>query len=255
MNNRQDVLGIIANIALVVLLFCFIVAGLNIIGIYSLPAPVEKLLGTYDDRRNTNDVDDNILYNSVSFDEGQKTFEKVSIGYEDARIMLESLEAVSDYSQSLEVNRYNGPKKRSELLNISYSGGLYTVDFCNVDGSIIKRVSEDIDYVTITEYNDESSDTVRVEKGNFNINEECGFILTASDFLNSGYNLSEGDFLYTQDENGVFVTLNFEDDNYGILQRLKYVISLDTGIVTEAYCYENETPVYDMISSSISTSV
>ncbi len=251
MKSKQEVLGLIANIALVVLLLCFIVAGLNIIGIYSLPAPVEKLLGTYDNGNDIASGDDNVLYNSVSFAEGDKAFKQVKIGYEDASSLLSDVAVSSDYSQKIEVTRYSGSKQKKELLNISFVDGLYSVDFSSSDGRLYKNVAEKKNFVVITEYDGASPSSVEVAKGNFDIGEECGFVLTLSEFFQSGYNLTEADFLMSESENGVFVTINFVNDDYGITQSYKYVVSLDLGVVTEASCTENENLVYEMKTSSI----
>jgi len=251
MKSKQEVLGLIANIALVVLLFCFIVAGLNIIGIYSLPAPIEKLLGTYDDSKGTVVGDDNILYNSVSFDESGKAFERIVIGYEDAEALLSEVTAVTNYSQSVEVTRFYGSKQKKEYLNIRFTDGLYSVDFLTVGGKQLKNITEKSDSVVITEYADGKSSFAEVEKGGFDIAEECGFVLSVSDFLNSDYNLTEADFLMSETENGVFVTINFFSDDFGIAQNYKYVVSLDFGVVTEVSCTENGSIVYEMKTSSI----
>ncbi len=251
MKSKQEVLGLIANIALVVLLLCFIVAGLNIIGIYSLPAPVEKLLGTYDDGNSSVAGDDNVLYNSISFAEGSKAFEQVEIGYEDAVAFLSDVTVMSDYSQKIEVTRYSGSKQKKELLNVGCEDGMYSVDFSSFDGRLYKNVTEKNNSVIITEYADGSSSSVEVAGGAFNIDEECGFILSLSDFLESGYNLTQADFLMSENENGIFVTVSFINDDYGITQNLRYVISLDLGVVTEASCIENGNTVYEMKTSSI----
>ena len=252
MKNKHEAYGLVINIAVVVLLFCFIVAGLNIIGIYSLPAPIEKLLGTYDKSDSAASADDGVLYNSVSFNENNSVFETVDIGYGDAADLLIKVSPSKDFRQTISVTRISGSKQRTEKMNVSFSDGFYSVDFLDDSDRPYKRVSEHENGVTVTEYNNEDQESsVTLEKGSFDISQECGFILSPQAFFESQYSLTEADFEKTVSENGSFLKFSFEDSDYGINQKYTYTVSLDYGIVTEVVCVENGEIVYEMKTSSV----
>lgn len=253
MKNKQEIVGLITNIVLVVLLLCFIVVGLNYIGIYSLPEPVEKLLGTSDSAKGTVFGGDSDLYLELDFDEGAPSFESVQISYENAYDILASLNARNNYSHSVRVTDFFDGLRRTEIFIIDRKNGLYHVDACDESGNVIKSVSEDgSGVVTITEFYNESAEPAVISKGNFNIYEECGFVLTPKEFLESGYELASADFSRINRDDGVFLSVVFDNSYNGRSLRQKYVFSLDFGIVVEVYSYENDTIVYEMLTESLS---
>ena len=253
MKNRQEMLGLAANISLIVLLFCFIVAGLNVIGIYSLPAPIEKLLGTYDKNKPLMFDDDSVMQDFADFDENSPGFEEVILGYEDAISILDSLEVSSDYSHKVTVVHIFDDRKRTEFFEIKRIKGLYSVNLFDEKNNLTGTMTENADgTVVVTELHDGYGESVTLDMGNFSMSDVCGFVLTADDFLNSDYELSEAEFsMFTRDEMS-FVSVEF---NYGEKEnpmRQKCVISLDLGVVTEVYSYKDGTAVFEMITQSIS---
>ena len=253
MKNKHEILGLITNFILVVLLLCLIVVGLNYIGIYSLPEPVEKLLGSFDGESNVSKENDYLSQGSWEFDEGAASLEDIQLGYENAFDVLSGLDARQNYIHKTKVVNSYGNVSRTELINIERKDGLYSISVFDESGRTLKRISENEQgSVLITEGNEADSDSVLVNKGDFEINDETGFVLTAREFLESGYNLSSADFSQTVSENGTFITVSFDTINNGIPLRQRYVFSLDYGVAVEAYSYENGTLVYEMTTSEIS---
>lgn len=250
MKNKQEIVGIITNIALVVLLFCFIVCGLNIIGIYNLPRPIEKLLGTYEGDDNSSYVAEGV-YNSILFDESELPFSSVSLGYENAMKILTEISPVSNYVQKVDITHYYNQNTRIEELDIECDGGLYSVSIYNA-GKLIRSVVQEKHDVTVTEFFDDDSRSSVIRRGEFDIFEECGFVLNVDEFVDAGYNLDVADYSQVINDNGTFIIISFNSEFNGIPQMLKYVISLDYGVVTEAYCYENDKLVYQMLTETLS---
>ena len=256
MKNKQEIFGLVINVLLVVFLFCFIVVGLNLIGIYSLPAQIEKILGTFKGNDNQLSGDNSSNYSDTSFSENEFMFESVELDYENAYAILSALSPRSDYSQKVKVvHSYNG-KSRDEYFDIYRNENRYSVAISDENGNLVKRISEDSEQlVSIYENYDENHMPAVVRKGNFDIAEECGFVLTATEFLESGYDLSEAEFFQMNTDDGVYVSVEFDTTYNNLTSRQKYVISLDFGVVTEVYSYENGVAVYQMTTTSISENV
>ncbi len=256
MKNKQEIVGLIVNITLVVFLFCFIVAGLNIIGIYSLPKPIEKLLGTYEGVDGTASFeDDGVIYNTVGFDENAPEPEVVSLDYNNAYSVLENLSPRKEYVQKLNVVYLYGEKNRKEIIDVFKSGEVTSAKIYDSNEKLLKEIVSDEENVNIIEFNGEESSSIELQKGAFNIYEECGYILTAKEFIESGFKLTSADFGQYEKDGNVYISVSFENSKYNHSQQMKYVISLDYGVVIEAYCYENGEIVYEMTTEYISTTV
>lgn len=252
MKNKQEILGLVANISLIALLFCFIVAGLNKIGIYSLPAQLEKLLGTYEDDEPELFGSDVVMLDAAKFDENSLDFDVVSLGYEDAKQILGDLSAVSSYSQKTTVVHSYQNKKRTEVFDIRCIGSLYSVNVSNVNGTPVKTISQTPDgFTNVSEPYGEAGE-VSLRTGNFSVSDECGFVLTAEEFLNSGYELSDAEFSIFARDDMHFVSVEFDMVRNGYISRQKYVISLDYGIVTDVSSYVDGQLVYEMTTQQLS---
>lgn len=250
MKNKQEFIGLITNVALVVLVFCFIVAGLNIIGIYSLPAPIEKLLGTYDGNDNNTHVTSDSAYGLISFQD-DVSFTPVYLSYENADSVLKSLKPASNYSHTMTVTHYFGEQERKEQFQVFRSNDVYSVQVFDAYGNKIKTISENNDMITVTENYYGSDNVVNLVKGDFAISDECGFVLTADEFVKSEYNLTDADFVQEYRDGGSYITVSFDVADREYKTHNIYEISLDFGVVTKVLCYENDTLVYQMVTENI----
>ena len=80
----------------------------------------------------------------------------------------------------------------------------------------------------------------------FSVSDECGFILTHDAFLASDFLLDASTFEKNVNEYGSNLIITFDNEFDEFQQTLKYTISLDYGIVTDAECYEQGVLVYKM---------
>ncbi len=254
MKNHREVMGMIANILVVVAILAFIFFGLVKIDIIELPDSIEKLFGISDNTNALNSSDESGIYNSLSYDSSHgKQTETVSLTYENARQLLENVEPNRDYTQEISVKHYDGQQERQERFVVSRTDSLYKVSAFDSSDFLTKQIIESSDGVNISFFGPEGQQTVMdVSKGNFSISDECGFILTHHNFLNGDYPLSEATFLLSDSDVGAQITISFvtELDGYSLVET--YTVSLDYGIVVSAVSHENGKLVYSMETLALS---
>lgn len=251
MKNKSELLGLVANIFAVVLLLCFIVLGLNRIGVYSLPEGIEKLLGTNNKSHQNENEDDNI-YDSMNFNDSVVEFSNAEIDYENAISVLREVSAVKDYSHEINVKRFQGKNVREESMKIVRKDGLYDITVTGSDGKTKKHISEKGTSVLIeTPINSNNVYSVELEKGDFKISDDCGFILTVDEFLESNMLLDESTFSLNETDKDIFLTITFDSEYNGIVQKTTYTVSLNYGIVTDVVCVENGAVVFTMSTEDL----
>lgn len=255
MNNKPELLGLLANIFAVILLLCFIVLGLNRIGIYSLPEPIERLLGTYDNKDGNGKQDDEI-YDSMKFDDSIVEFKSVEIDSSNAMAVLRELSAAENYNQQVKVKHYFDNDIRSESMKILRKNGSFDITISDIYGNKHKHISEHGDLVRIETFDSSKNSFVsEFEKGKFDISDECGFVLTVEQLLESESNLDESAFSLNETDDDIYMSITFDSELYGIKQRMTYSISLGYGIVTDVMCYEGDMLVYSMETETIGSEI
>lgn len=252
MNNHRDILGLIVNIIVVAVILLTIVFGLNRIGIYDLPDFVEKLLGTYEENNGdvhtgNNDITDSIKYN----DNGIVVVSDVDLTYESARELLSLVVPVTDYTHTM-IAEYVGSDDKvfTENVSIVCENGLYEAAVFDKDSNVKKRIKESEDSVVIENVEDKSP-KITLPRGNFDISDECGFILSCENFLSSDYELDEASFSVSNGTHGAQIKIVFDTIMGEYIQKETYVISLDLGVVVSAECRENDKLVYSMKTKSL----
>ncbi len=250
MKNKHEIFGLAANILAVVLLLAFIVAGLNFIGIYKLPAPIEKLLGTYEDSDGLYVGNDNEVYDIIGFSDDDAQYHTVDLDYSNAKAILEELSVNADYVHDVTVRHCYENAERVQIVSVKRNSGLYEASVFE-DNARVKSIKESKDTVVITTPEGEEEVQISLPKGSFDISRECGFILNVSEFLESDVELDESTFSQFSNDYGVFLTILFESSLNDIVYKQSYVISLDFGVVTEVKCYEQDKLVYEMITDSL----
>lgn len=249
MKNNRDISGFIANILIVVAILALIVVGLNRIGIYDLPDSVEKLLGTSDEQDDPalsesfgTDIDKSLVY-----DENQGLVLTGSeLTFENARSVLERLSSPDSYSQKLILNFTEGDRSDSQTVELTKSSGLYKASIFSSSGTLIKTVTEDKKGFTVKAKNAKGEESFTLPRAGFDISDECGFILDAKSFLESGFTLDEALFESSVGKYGSQITITFENAVGDYRQKQVYTISLDYGVVISALCYENDVIFYSM---------
>lgn len=247
MNKHSDVLGLAANILIAVVILLIIIVSLNKMGLYKLPSPIEKLLSTSDEDEIPASVDDEKLYGSLDYDKNEDTdMEKVSVTYQNARTMLDSVENDKNYHHEISVTHKNDKKTVSKKVVLEKRDGLYTADIYSASGNHLKRISESNTDITVTEYKNADSKSYTYPKGSFTVPDLSSVVVDFDSFLSGGYELEEAEFSVIQGDFGIKLEIMFETVMEGYVQQEVYSINPDYGVVTEAQCYENGVMVYDM---------
>ena len=239
--------GYAMNVTVIAFILLFIVLGLNYIGLNNLPAPIEKLLGTYDEANNNTPRDDNAVYGAITGGEEKiNTVSTAYISYENARKLLEKISVSRDFVQEISVENVFGEKIQSKRIVLEYDDGKYLAEVYDDNGMPEKTIKELENQVEVTYYHNFKEDTAKFDKGDFTVAEECGVILNSDVFLESGYELSEGEFLVENSEFGAVLKIEFTNEVDGYVSREIFRLSSDYGVVVSAQSYEGDNLVYSM---------
>ena len=252
MKNKNEVFGLATNILAVVLLLAFVVIGLNMIGLYNLPESIENILGTGEDSAEGEDNNDEGVYSLIGSTGTPSAVEVVELDYTNARTVLENLKPSESYIQNVVVTRYSGNSSSVQNLSVVRSNGMYEVSICDAKDKPIKNLKETSHHMVICSADSDNGKDVVISKGNFDISYECGFVVNVDEFLKYSDKLDEGDFSQYSDDNGSFMIVSFNSEVDGIVYFQQYTISIDFGVVTKAFCYEDEKLVYEMITTGLS---
>ena len=251
MKNHREISGILANVLIVVAILLFIVFGLNKIGVYDLPDVVEKIIGTYNENGIESDKNGGKNIKDAKFDGKKKEDSVYVLSYENARELLEKVSAVPEYSHKLTFESYYNSKKLVKNVSLSRRNKLYSAYVMDENGRVEREIIETANNVTVISYDDKELVEVNLEKGNFDISDECGFVLTVDSFLNSGFELDKASFLQFENDYGTCVRIEFNNTFANITQSEVYEVSLDFGVVTMAECYEDDVLVFSMKTSEL----
>lgn len=249
MKNNHEIVGLLLNIAAVLILLFLIVVGLNLIGLYNLPAPIEKLLGTYKDTDIISSSDDTLVHELINDEKNVSTYYSASLNYENAEKLLKSLSVSRDYLQEVVITHYHESKVLVEKVFVKRIDGLCEAVISNANDVVVKSVKETENGISVE--NAENDSVILLPKGNFVFSGECGFIMDVGEFLASKSTLDEASFSQYSDENGSYITIVFDHIMGNIAYKQEYIISLDFGIVTGVKSYENNTLVYEMMTKSL----
>lgn len=253
MNNHRDILGIAFNVLVVLFMLALIVFGLNKIGVYNLPAPIEKLIGTYNEVSDDNQYGNNNVVDSMVYDDyysGLVTSSEIT--YENARVLLESIVPADNYSQDISVQYFQNNKKNPyiEKISVNRRKGLYSATVMDLASGIVKTIQEKNNVISVLPEGKEEN-WYELPKGEFDISDECGFILTVENFINSQSLLEQASFSLSKGNFGSEITIVFDSVIDGYTQKEQYTVSLDFGVVISAECYENDTLVYSMSTNNL----
>ena len=248
MNNHSDLPGIAVNIAITAVVLVVIILGLNRMGLYNLPSWIEDVVNPDNYQDNAAGVDDSMVYESVGYDINENTnVEKTSLTYENARQMLENIEALRNYYHELNINLMSNGKTVFSKVVINKMDEVYSADIYNKSGRLIKSIQSENDSITVKEYtNERVTGEFSYPAGNFTVGELSGVILDHENFLSGDYALEEGDFSVIYGDFGAELEIVFDTvmDDYS--QHEIYRVNVDYGVVTNAQCYENDELVYEM---------
>lgn len=249
MKNNRDISGFVANILIVVAILALIVVGLNRIGIYDLPEPLERLIGTSEQQDDVTipenlggDIDSSLVYH----EQNKLVLTGDNITFENVKNVLEKLSSPDSYFQKITLIFAQGEKSEIQTIELTKSAGLYKAVIFSGSGTLLKTLTENEDNFTVKIKTANGEETYSVPRANFDVSDECGFILDAESFLESDYSLDDASFESSVGKYGSEIMITFENSVQDYAQKQIYTISLDYGIVTSALCYENDVLFYSM---------
>ena len=252
MKNKNEIFGLAANILAVVLLLAFVVVGLNKIGLYSLPESIERFIGIDSDSDSATNDDDEQVYSLFGDENKPSSVTVAELDYTNARTILENLKTSQSYMQNVVVTHHFGNISKVSNLSVVRSKGLYEIVISDAKNVPLKSIKETSYHVVIDSGDSEEGKSVVLPKGGFDISSECGFVVNVDEFLRFSDSLNEADFSKYSDDNGSFLVVSFVSALEDIVYSQQYTVSLDYGIVTKATCYENDSLVYEMITTDLS---
>lgn len=251
MKNKSEFWGLFANVVAILMLLCFIILGLNRIGVYDLPENIENFLGTSDD---TESVVGNeaAVYDSLKFEDGSEVYTKAEISYKNAMALMKEVSPRINYSHGISVNHYFGDISKNERFDVVRNDGLFDIMISDAAGNKVKHITELSDNVKVETFSVTGSlYAAEFPKGRFSVSDECGFVLTVEEFLKENPQLDSASFMVRETENDVLIDVAFETEAFSKKQSLNYTVSLEYGIVVDYKCYENSKLVYEMKTVSL----
>ena len=253
MKNHRDLLGLLINALIVVLILAAIVFGLNKIGVYDLPDGIEKFFSGFGDEDNSDIGNEALIYDTLDFDENEDNVPSVAdVSYENARSLLENVSVDVNYSQEILVENISEANVRTDRFIVSKRDSNFDVSVYNDKDVLVKTISTKDGFVYITNPLSPSGDgVVKLTASDFSISDECGFILTHSEFLESDFALDESTFSVEKGKYGSNLLITFENSFEDYTKTQIYTVCLDYGIVTDAKVFENGVLVYKMSTVSL----
>ncbi len=253
MKNHRDLVGLGANILIAALILIIIIVGLNKMGLYNLPEPIENLLNPQSVDERNQSIDEDKIYNSAHFDADEYgSVSRQEVTYENARAILEKIVNKYNYRHEISVTHSSDTTALTREVVLEKKDGLYSAQVFTDKAVLIEQYSDSEDTVTAHKYQNGSlAESMSFPKGSFTVPELCSVIADHSSFLDGTYELQKGSFAVIQGDFGTELEITFDTalDNY--TQTEIYRVNVDYGIVTQAECVENGKVVYLMQTLSL----
>jgi len=262
--RKEKLLTALSVISLILAVLIALTAsffGLRKIGILSLPAPIEKLLGVSDDVKETEIPDDSALIGLIT-DEMRSEFDgaaALELSEDEYLSLLESTPETTEYSAMMLVTSISGDSRLTKRHHIVKSGDRYRVEtYENSTGLLETLTICDGSKVKVTDYEnygDPISNIFPAGVG-FTLENQVG-IPSVTDFLGRDdiENLTIR-MIRTSSENLYSVSYNY----IGFSQVEQLYISLDKRLILMAESYAltqsgASTVVYTLNTVSVSENI
>lgn len=247
MEKLKNILFSLLNFVLIFAVVAVVLSGLHRIGLFEMPDFAAKLLGIYEGTDIGTNSDDNRSFLTGT---GSYTVEKADMTPENVRKVLESVTPVKRYSHDLQYTVYSDEKKASKRLIITEDENISCAYFIS-DGSATKQIVRTDKTTTVNTLDGEFLNSVSYNNGSFDFSEDIGAIITHKDFFDA---VDDDNYTFTlsSDDDSSLLIINFVSSKGEYSQLQNYTLNLDFGIVTEAYCYENDKLVYSMTTNALS---
>ena len=231
------------NVLLVAAVLLFILIGLAKIGLIDLPSFFAPFFGK--DPNASTEPSDNGLSAILKPDTARDGFTvvKAEMTPESVRTMLSALTPKKTYAHDLEYTVYSGNVGSSRRVVLYWLNDAYLAYYVSPGAGAYKQVFEKDGTTSISVSRHNETHTAAYPTGDIDFAGEIGVILTHEDFLKTAgddgytYSLVSGD-------DGTLMLITFTSQSGTYTQTQTYKLNLDYGIVTEAWCYENDKLIY-----------
>ena len=157
--------------------------------------------------------------------------------------MLRALTPKKTYAHDLEYTVYSGNVGSSRHVVLYRLKDAYLAYYVSPGAGAYKQVFEKDGTTSVSVLRGNETHTASYPTGDIDFAGEIGVILTHEDFLKTA-----GDDGYTyslvSSDDGTLMLITFTSQSGTYTQTQTYKLNLDYGIVTEAWCYENDKLIY-----------
>ena len=239
----KNTLFSLLNVLLVAAVLFFILIGIAKIGLIDLPSFFSPFFGK--DPNASSEPADNGL--SAILKPGTATdgftVIKAEMTPESVRTMLHALTPKKTYAHDLEYTVYSGNVGSSRHVVLYRLKDAYLAYYVSPGAGAYKQVFEKDGTTSVSVRRGKETHTASYPTGDIDFAGEIGVILTHEDFLKTA-----GDDGYTysliSSDDGTLMLITFTSQSGAYTQTQTYKLNLDYGIVTEAWCYENDKLIY-----------
>ena len=239
----KNALFSLLNVLLVAAVLLFILIGIAKIGLIDLPSFFSPFFGK--DPNASSEPADNGL--SAILKPGTATdgftVIKAEMTPESVRTMLRALTPKKTYAHDLEYTVYSGNVGSSRHVVLYRLKDAYLAYYVSPGAGAYKQVFEKDGTTSVSVRRGKETHTASYPTGDIDFAGDIGVILTHEDFLKTA-----GDDGYTysliSSDDGTLMLITFTSQSGAYTQTQTYKLNLDYGIVTEAWCYENDKLIY-----------
>lgn len=247
MDKLKSVLFLLLNFILIFAVVAVVLSGLHRIGLFEIPDFAAQLFGIHNGTSGEDSPEGNRSFLTGT---GSYTVIKADMTPENVRKVLEAVVPAKRYSHDLQYTVYSSGGKSTKRLVITEDEKMSCAYFIS-DGAVTRQIVRTDSATTVNTLDGERLNSVSYSNGSFDFAEDTGAIITHKDFFEA---VTDDNYTFTlaSDDDSSLLIINFTSSNGSYSQLQNYTLNLDYGIVTEAYCYENENLVYSMTTNALS---
>ena len=239
------------NVLVIAGILLFIMAGLVRIGIFEVPDFVKNLLGIADAENGISKGQSASAF--LSNEDNADNYEIYTAELTSASVkkILSELKSADVYSHDVQYSVISEKRSLTKRAYVMKRNDVYCAFYLTGDGIVEKQILEKDGITTVNTLSGDSVKSTSYSGNHIDFAAQTGVILTHEDFFKAadepGYS-----FKIKSDDVGTVMLIEFTSQNGDYSQLQKYTLSLDYGIVTEAYCYENGELIYELTTNSVS---
>lgn len=188
------------------------------------------------------------IYNIIDNQAGNTVTVYPEISHDKVKELLAAVEIPDSYYWYYESFIYSARRSRESDGILKFENGDYRIEIYSPDGNLKKTVIETAGSTLVQTYESTASKSVEFSAQSVSAFSEAG-VPEAATFISSGGE----DYAYSliESEYGTLLYAEFTSEKDGYRQNEEYYISLDYGIVVQAYCYENDMLIYSLKTTAL----